>query len=150
MCGRDCLKPDAGNSVMSLEQEQELRVLPGLFTAAQSICTPETMANHSQHRMNQPTTSWNLTVPRWTTTSATQTQAASLAAATGKGNQPLYYITGRKSQPWYRKCPDVVKNYRTDVSEAKTKIPIAKKTQATTKIQAIREHHHPNIYVFIY
>lgn len=35
----------------------------------------------------------------------------------------------------------------TDVPEAKTKILPAKKEQATTGIQALRGHHHPNIHI---
>lgn len=35
---------------MGLEQKQELLVLLGLFKTVLSICTPEKMVNHSQHR----------------------------------------------------------------------------------------------------
>lgn len=35
----------------------------------------------------------------------------------------------------------------TDVLEAKTKIPTAKKTKATTGIQAKKGHYYPNAYI---
>lgn len=37
---------------MDLEQKQELLVLLGLFKTVLSICTPEKMVNHSQHRIS--------------------------------------------------------------------------------------------------
>lgn len=37
---------------MDLEQKQELLVLLGLFKIVLSICTPEKMVNHSQHRIS--------------------------------------------------------------------------------------------------
>lgn len=46
--GKNLLKPDVGNSLMGLEQKQELLVLLGLFKTVLSICTPEKMVNHSQ------------------------------------------------------------------------------------------------------
>lgn len=96
-----------------------------------------------------PITSWNLTLPRWTIASATQTQAASLAAATGKRESTIVLCNWKKNHsPSTENGQMLLK--ATDVPEAKTKIPIAKKTQATTEIQAIREHHHPNTYIHIY
>ena len=50
--GKNLLKPDVGNSLMGLEQKQELLVLLGLFKIVLSICTPEKMVNRGQHRMN--------------------------------------------------------------------------------------------------
>lgn len=65
------LKPDVGNSLMGLEQKQKPLVLLGLFKTVLSICTPEKIANHSQHKMSHDSTSWNLTLLRWTIASAT-------------------------------------------------------------------------------
>lgn len=65
------LQPDVGNSLIGVEQKQGLLGLLGLFKTVLSICTPEKMANHSQHRMNHTSTSWNLTLLRWTIASAT-------------------------------------------------------------------------------
>lgn len=95
-----------------------------------------------------PITSWNSTLPRWTTASATQTQAASLAAATGKRESTIVLYNGKKNHsPATENTQMLLK--ATDVPEAKTKIPIAKKTQATTYQNPGNKRAPPPIYIYI-